>query len=114
MLFYCAETTTKNFGEGRLLDEMDEDDLDQDAVLPVALLDRDFLISRPLTPDSNRGDGDDLRLGDLKKTKTFWWRWRKGYNGDIGTRPECKTRCVGSTGPKFTVLFHTRLNYGGR
>ena len=67
--FCLAETTTSEFGEDRLLDEMDEDDLDQVAVL--ALQDRDWLISGPLTPDSNRGDGDDLGLGDAERRKKF-------------------------------------------
>ena len=49
---------------------MDEDDLDnQDAVLAVR--DREWLINRPLTPDSNRGDSDDLRLGDAERRKLF-------------------------------------------
>ena len=49
---------------------VDEDDLDdQDAVLAVR--DREQLINRPLTPDSNRGDGDNLRLGDAERRKFF-------------------------------------------
>ena len=49
---------------------MDEDDLDnQDAVLAVR--DREWLINRPLTPDSNRGDSDDLRLEDAERRKLF-------------------------------------------
>ena len=31
----------------------------------------EWLINRPLTPDSNRGDGDDLRLGDVERRKLF-------------------------------------------
>ena len=71
--FCRAETTTDKFGEYRLLDGMDEDDLDdwndQDAALVVQ--DRDWLINRPLTPDSNRGNGDDLKLGDSERRKLF-------------------------------------------
>ena len=65
--FCRAETTTGKFGED-LLNGMDEDDLDdQDAVLAVR--DRDWLINRPLTPDSNRGDGEDLKLEDAERRK---------------------------------------------
>jgi hypothetical protein len=71
--FCRAETTTDKFGEDRLLDEMDEDDLDdwndQNAILAVR--DRDSLINRPLTPDSNGGNGDDLRLEDSESRKLF-------------------------------------------
>ena len=42
----------------------------------------EWLINRPLTPDSNRGDGDDLRLGDAERRKFLvemagWLLW--GY-----------------------------------
>ena len=68
--FCRAETTTDKFGEDRLLEGMGEDDLDdQDAALAVR--DRDWLINRPITPDSNRGDGDDLRLGNAERRKPF-------------------------------------------
>ena len=72
--FRRAETTTGKFGEDRPLDGMDEGDLDnwndQDAAA-LAVRDRDWLINRPLTPDSNRGNGDDLRLGDAERRKLF-------------------------------------------
>lgn len=69
--FCRAETTTDKFGD--LLDEMDEDDLDDwnDKNAALAVRDRDWLINRPLTPDSNRGNGDDLRLGDAERQKLF-------------------------------------------
>jgi hypothetical protein len=53
---------------------MDEDGLDdwndQDAAA-LAVRDRDWLINRPLTPDSNRGNSDDLRLGDTERRNLF-------------------------------------------
>ena len=69
--FCRAETTADKFGD--LLDEMDEDDLDDwnDQNAALAVRDRDWLINRPLTPDSNRGNGDDLRLGDTESRKLF-------------------------------------------
>ena len=71
--FCRAETTTDKFGEDRLPDEMDEDDLDDwnDQNAALAVRDRDWLINRPLTPDSNRSNGDDLRLGDDEGRKLF-------------------------------------------
>ena len=79
--FCRAETTAGEFDED-LLDGINEDDLDdqnyQDAALAVR--DRDLLINRPLTPDSNRGNDDDLslrlddislRLGDSERRKLF-------------------------------------------
>ena len=69
--FCRAETTTDKFGEDRLLDGMDEDDLDDwnDQNAALAVRDRDWLINRPLTPDSNRSD--DLRLGDAERRNFF-------------------------------------------
>ena len=68
--FCRAETTTGKFSEDHGMDEDDLDHLnDQDATLAVR--DRDWLINRPLTPDSNRGNGDDLRLGDAESRKLF-------------------------------------------
>ena len=71
--FCRAETTTGKFGEDRLLDEMDEDDLDDwnDKNAALAVRDRDWLINRPLTPVSNGGNGDDLGLGDDERRKLF-------------------------------------------
>ena len=71
--FCRAETTTDKFGEDCLLDGMDEDDLDDwnDQDTALAVPDRDWLIDRPLTPDSIRGNGDDLRLGDAERRKLF-------------------------------------------
>ena len=67
--FCRAETTTGTFGED-LMEGIDEDVLDEkDAVLAVR--DREWLINRPPTPDSNRGDGDDLRLGEVERRKLF-------------------------------------------
>ena len=68
--FCRAETTTDKFAEDDLLDGMDEDDWnDQSAALAVR--DRDWLINRPLTPDLNRGNGDDLSLGDVERQNFF-------------------------------------------
>jgi hypothetical protein len=72
--FRRAETTTGEFDEDRLLDGTKEDDLDncndQDTAA-LAVRDRDWLINRPLTPESIRGNGDDLRLGDAERRKLF-------------------------------------------
>ena len=71
--FCRAETITDNFDEDRLLDGMDEDDLDDwnDQNAALAVRDRDWLINRPLTPESNRGSSDDLRLEDTERRKLF-------------------------------------------
>lgn len=64
--FHRAETTAGKSGENALLDEMDEEDM-----AALAVRDRDWLINRPLTPDSNGGNNDDLRLGDAESRKLF-------------------------------------------
>jgi hypothetical protein len=66
--FCRAETTTDKFGD--LLDGMDEDGLDDwnDQNTALAVRDRDWLIN---TPDSNRGNGDDLKLEDAERRKLF-------------------------------------------
>ena len=52
---------------------MGEDDLDDwnDQSAALTIRDQDWLTSGPLTPDSNRGNGDDLRLGDAERRKLF-------------------------------------------
>lgn len=83
--FRLAETVTGKFDEDRPLDGMDEDDLDnwndQDAAA-LAVRDRDWLINRPLTPDSNRSNGDDLRLEDVDRRKLFGEDGGKAIMGD--------------------------------
>lgn len=71
--FCRAETATGKFGEDRLLDGMDEDldDWNNQNDAALAVRDRDWLISRPLTLDSTRGNNDDLRLGDAERRKLF-------------------------------------------
>ena len=71
--FCRAETATGKFCEDRLLDGMDEDldDWNNQDDTALAVRDRDWLINRPLTPDSNGGNGDDLGLGDPERLKFF-------------------------------------------
>jgi hypothetical protein len=71
--FCRAETATGKFCEDRLLDGMDEDldDWNNQDDAALAVRDRDWLINRPLTPDPNRGNGDDLGLGDPERLKLF-------------------------------------------
>jgi hypothetical protein len=69
--FRCAETTTSQFGQDGLLDGMDENDWNNQDAASLAVQDRDWLINRPLTPDSNKGNSDDLGLGDAEKRRLF-------------------------------------------
>ncbi|KAF8161155.1 hypothetical protein B0H34DRAFT_795986 [Crassisporium funariophilum] len=74
--FHRAETTTSNFGKGGLIDEMNIEESNtsdwhyQDAAA-FAVKNRDWLISRPLTPDMSRTSSEDLNLGEEDKQKLF-------------------------------------------
>ncbi|KAF8806404.1 hypothetical protein BYT27DRAFT_7212091 [Phlegmacium glaucopus] len=68
-----AETTTDKFGKDGLLDGLDhEDDFWNDQVAAaLAVQNRDWLINRPLTPDSSKGNIDSITLGDADSQKLF-------------------------------------------
>ena len=79
--FHRAETTAGKFDEDHLLNGMDEDDLDDQDAAALAVRDRDWLVNRRLTPDLNRGNGDDLGLGDVERRKLFGEDERRAIMG---------------------------------